>query len=71
MGCDLSGSFSYHIEFYSFMFMQKISTRVVCVNGKHPNIAYFSSFPGVALLPFARVMHSSHTALHSPFSAIQ
>ena len=31
-----SGFLSYHIKFFSFMFMHKISTRVVCVNGKHP-----------------------------------
>ena len=31
-----SGSFSKHVKFYSFMFMYKISTRVVCGNGKHP-----------------------------------
>ena len=34
-----SGSFSYDAKFYSFMFMQKISTPVVCVNGKHPCLA--------------------------------
>ena len=27
-----SRSFSHHVKFYSFMFMHKISTRVVCVN---------------------------------------
>lgn len=33
-----SGSLSHNVKFYSFMFMLKISTRVVCVklNGKHP-----------------------------------
>ena len=35
-----SGSFSNHVKFYSFVysfeFMKKIPTRVVCVNGKHP-----------------------------------
>ena len=31
-----SGSFSHHVKFYSFIFMHKISTRVICVNGKHP-----------------------------------
>ena len=31
-----SGSFSHHFKFYSFMFAYKISTREVCVNGKHP-----------------------------------
>ena len=30
-----SGSFSYRVKYQSFMFMHKISTRVVCVNGKH------------------------------------
>ena len=33
--CD--GSFSHHVKSYSFMFLQKISTRVVCVNGEHPS----------------------------------
>ena len=35
-----SGSFSNHVKFYSFVysfvFMKKIPTRVVCVTGKHP-----------------------------------
>ena len=31
-----SGLLSNHINFFSFMFMHKISTRVACVNGKHP-----------------------------------
>ena len=31
-------SFSYHVSFFSFMFMHKISSRVVCVNGKHPKL---------------------------------
>ena len=31
-----SGSFSHHVKFYSFIFIHKISTRVICVNGKHP-----------------------------------
>ena len=31
-----SGSFYHHVRFDSFIFMHKISTRVVCVNGKHP-----------------------------------
>ena len=30
------GLFSHHVKFYSFMFMPKISTRVVCGNGKNP-----------------------------------
>ena len=30
------GSFSHHIKFYSLMFVHKISTRVVCVNCRHP-----------------------------------
>ena len=29
-------SFSHQVKFYSFMFMHNISTRLVCVNGKHP-----------------------------------
>ena len=29
-----SGSSSHHVKFYSFMFIHRISTRVVCVNGK-------------------------------------
>ena len=28
-----SGFFFHHVKFYSFMFMRKISTRVVCVMG--------------------------------------
>ena len=31
-----NASFSHQVKFYSFVFMQNISTRVVCVNGKHP-----------------------------------
>ena len=31
-----SGPFSHHVKFYSFIFIHKISNRVVCVNGKHP-----------------------------------
>ena len=31
------GLFSHHVKFYIFLFMHKISTQVVCVNGKHPN----------------------------------
>ena len=31
-----SGSFSHLVKFCSFTFMHKISTRVVCLNGKHP-----------------------------------
>ena len=36
-GLDIfrSGSFSHRAKYQSFMFMHKISTRVVCVNGKH------------------------------------
>ena len=42
MGCDFrecnlstlfGGLFSHHVKFYSFMFMRKISTQVVCVKG--------------------------------------
>jgi len=29
-------SFSHHVKFSGFIFMHKISTRVVCLNGKHP-----------------------------------
>ena len=29
-----SQPFSHHVNFYSFMFMNKIPTRLVCVNGK-------------------------------------
>ena len=32
-----SGQFSHHVKFYSFMFLHKIFTRVVCVNGKYPS----------------------------------
>ena len=31
-----SGLFSHQVKFYSFIFLHKISTWVVCVNGKHP-----------------------------------
>ena len=31
-----SGSFSHLVKFYRFIFMQKISTREVSVNGRHP-----------------------------------
>ena len=31
-----SGSSSHHAKFYILMFMHRISTRVVCVNSKHP-----------------------------------
>ena len=30
------GSFSDHVKFSGFIFMRKISSRVVCVIGKHP-----------------------------------
>ena len=30
-----NASFSHQVKFYSFVFMHNISTRVVCVNGKH------------------------------------
>ena len=35
-----SGSFYHHVKFDSFIFMHKISSRVVCVNGKHPISPY-------------------------------
>ena len=38
---DCSGSFSHHVKFSCLMFMHKISTRVVCLNGKHPCRAAF------------------------------
>ena len=31
-----SGLLSHHVKYFSFMFMHKISTQEVCVNGKHP-----------------------------------
>ena len=31
-----SRSFSHLVEFYRLIFMHKISSRVVCVNGRHP-----------------------------------
>ena len=37
LGILCSGSFSHYGKSYSFMFLHKISTRVVCVNGKHPS----------------------------------
>ena len=30
-----NGLLSQHVKFYNFMFMHKISTRVVCLNGEH------------------------------------
>ena len=36
LGIVWSGSSSHHVKFYSFVFMHRISTRVVCVNCKHP-----------------------------------
>ena len=38
---DCSWSFSHHVKFSCLMFMHKISTRVVCLNGKHPCRAAF------------------------------
>ena len=38
---DCSGSFSHHVRFSSVMFMHKISTWMVCLNGKHPCRAAF------------------------------
>ena len=35
-----------HVKFLSFMFVQKISTRVVCDNVKHPNFMPSWSFFG-------------------------
>lgn len=32
-----SGSFSHRVKFYRCIFMQKISTREVSVNGRHPS----------------------------------
>ena len=40
-----SGPFSYHVTFYSFMFMHNISTQVVCVNGMHTSGALFFPSP--------------------------
>ena len=36
LGILFSGQFPHHVKFYSFMFLHKIFTRVVCVNGKYP-----------------------------------
>ena len=30
------GSSLHHVKFHSFMFMHKIFTQVVCINGNHP-----------------------------------
>ena len=47
-----SGSFSHLVKSYSFMFLHKISTRVVCVNGKHPsNIGIYCWGASLSLLP--------------------
>ena len=32
--------FSHHFKFYSFVFMHRISTQVVCVSGKHHRFPY-------------------------------
>ena len=50
-----NASFSHQVKFYSFLFMHNISTRVVCVNGKHP-----------WSLPFFPLL-----SLHRPISSIQ
>ena len=50
-----NASFSHQVKFYSFVFMHNISTRVVCVNGKHP-----------WSLPFFTLR-----SLHRPISSIQ
>ena len=50
-----NASFSHQVKFYSFVFMHNISTRVVCVNGKHP-----------WSLPFFPLR-----SLHRPISSIQ
>lgn len=36
-----SGSYSHHVKFYSFVFNDKDSTRVFCVNGKHPKFPLY------------------------------
>ena len=33
--CGCAISFSHYVKFYCFMFRYKISTRVVCLHGKH------------------------------------
>ena len=50
-----NASFSHQVKFNSFMFRNNISTRVVCVNGKHP-----------WSLPFFPLR-----SLHWPISSIQ
>ena len=50
LGILCSRPFSHHVKSYSFMFLHKISTRVVCVNGKHSsNIGIY--FWGTSLSP--------------------
>jgi len=39
------GSLSHHVKVYSFMFMHKISTQVVCVNGMHTSGVLFFPSP--------------------------
>ena len=42
---DLSRLFSlWHVKFYSFMFVHRNSSRVVCVNFKHPGF-HKKNFP--------------------------
>ena len=40
-----SDSFSYLVKFYSFIFLHKLSTRVVCVDGKHPRCQVYVYLP--------------------------
>ena len=48
-----NASFSHQVKFYSFVFMHNISTRGVCVNGKHPWSLPF--FPLRSLHPISSI----------------
>ena len=50
-GILCSGSFSHHVKFYSFTFMQENSTWVVCVNCKHYMYSFVSRTLKVWKLP--------------------
>ena len=52
-----NASFSRQVKFYSFVFIHNISTRVVCVNGKHPWSLPF--FP-------LRILHRPISSIQTP-----
>ena len=44
--CGCAISFSHYVKFYCFMFRHKISTRVVCLYGKHTGSCTHIQCPG-------------------------